>query len=69
MRTHGGLKNCSNTTYIPRIISLKRKYLPAWSSADSLFSSHLSGFGNRNPAGGGPDGVAARRPVVENVAR
>jgi hypothetical protein len=67
--TNGGLKYCSSTTYIPLAISLKRKYLPALSNEDSLLSSHLSGFGNRKPAGGGPDGVAARRPVVENGAK
>jgi hypothetical protein len=67
--THGGLKYCSNTTYIPRIISAKRKYLPALSNDDSLLSSHLSGFGSRKPAGGGPKGVTARRPVVENAAK
>jgi hypothetical protein len=67
--TYGGLKNCSNTTYIPRAISVKRKYLPALSNADSLLSSHLSGLGNRNPGGGGPEGVAYPRRVVENTAR
>lgn len=39
------------------------------SSDDSLLSSHLSGFGNRKPGGGGPEGVAARRLVVEKAAR
>jgi hypothetical protein len=69
-KTHGGRKNCSNTTYIPRAISVKRKYLPALSNEDSLLSSHLSGFGNRKPGGGGPEGVAyARRVLVENAAR
>jgi hypothetical protein len=35
-----------------------------------LLSSHLSGFGNRKPGGGGPEGVAyARRVLVENAAR
>jgi hypothetical protein len=67
--THGGLKYCSNTTYIPRIISPKRKYFPALSNEDSLPSSHLSGLFIRKPAGGGPKGVAARKPVVENDAR
>jgi len=46
-----------------------RKYLPALSSADSLLSSHLSGRFRRNPAGGGPDGVAALKEEVENAAR
>lgn len=68
-RTHGGLKYCSIKTHIPRAISVNRKYLPAWSSADSLLSSHLCGFGNLKPAGGGPWGVAyARRAVVEKAA-
>lgn len=43
--------------------------MPALSNEDSLLSSHLSGFGRRKPAGGGPEGVAARRPVVENAAK
>jgi hypothetical protein len=69
-KTYGGRKNCSNTTYIPRAISVKRKYLPALSNEDSLLSSHLSGLGNRKPGGGGPEGVAyARRVLVENAAR
>jgi hypothetical protein len=68
-RTHGGLKNCSSTTYIPRAISVNRKYFPALSSDDSLLSSHLSGFGNRKPGGGGPEGVAFARRLVENAAR
>lgn len=69
-KTYGGLKYCSNTTYIPRAISVKRKYLPALSKEDSLLSSHLSGFGNRKPGGGGPEGVAyARKILVENAAR
>ena len=33
--TYGGLKNCSNTTYMPRIISVSRKYFPALSMTDS----------------------------------
>ncbi len=70
LQTHGGLKNCSSTTYIPLAISVKRKYFPALSNDDSLLSSHLSGFGNRKPGGGGPEGVAyARSVVVENAAR
>ena len=68
-QTHGGLKNCSNTTHIPLAISVRRKYLPALSNVDSLLWSHLSGLGSRKPAGGGPDGVAARKVVVENAAR
>lgn len=67
---YGGRKNCSNTTYIPRAISVKRKYFPALSSEDSLLSSHLSGFGNRKPGGGGPEGVAyARRVLVEKAGK
>jgi hypothetical protein len=68
-KTHGGRKNCSSTTYIPRAISVRRKYLPALSNEDSLLSSHRSGFGNRKPGGGGPEGVAyARSMLVENAA-
>jgi hypothetical protein len=44
-----------------------RKYFPALSSEDSLLSSHRSGLGRRKPAGGGPEGVACRRAVVENA--
>ncbi len=58
--THGGRKNCSSTTYIPRIISVRRKYLPALSKELSLLSSHRSFRGRRKPCGGGPAGVAAR---------
>lgn len=68
MRAYGGLKNCSSTTYIPLAISVKRKYFPALSNVDSLLSSHLAGLGNRKPAGGGPDGVAARKLVEEKAA-
>lgn len=66
--THGGLKNCSSTTYIPLAISVMRKYLPALSIVDSLLSSHRSGRFNRKPAGGGPEGVADLREVVEKAA-
>jgi|SRR5690242_15148047 len=61
--TYGGLKNCSSETYMPRNISMSRKYLPALSSADSP-SSHFFWRGNRKPGGGGPAGVAARGSVV-----
>ena len=64
---YGGLKNCSKTTYIPRIISVMRKYLPALSNVLSLLSSHRSGLGNRKPCGGGPLGVADRGEDVENA--
>ena len=63
LRTYGGLKNCSSDTYMPRNISMSKKYLPALSSEDSP-SSHFFGGGNRNPGGGGPAGVAARANVV-----
>lgn len=63
MSTYGGLKNCSSDTYMPRNISMSKKYLPALSSADSP-SSHFFGGGNRKPGGGGPAGVAARAKVV-----
>ncbi len=42
---------------------MSKKYLPALSSADSP-SSHFFGGGNRNPGGGGPEGVAARESDV-----
>ena len=41
--------------------------MPALSNDDSLLSSHLSGRLIRKPAGGGPDGVAERKPEVENA--
>lgn len=63
LSTYGGLKNCSSETYMPRNISMSKKYLPALSSADSP-SSHFFGGGNRKPGGGGPAGVAARANVV-----
>lgn len=53
---------------MPRAISVNKKYFPALSRVDSLLSSHLSGFGNRKPGGGGPEGVAARRLLVEKAA-
>lgn len=65
---YGGRKNCSSTTYMPRSISVRRKYLPALSRADSLPSSQRSFRGSRNPWGGGPAGVAARREVLVKVA-
>lgn len=42
--------------------------MPALSREDSLLSSHRSGLGRRKPAGGGPEGVACRRAVVEKAA-
>ncbi len=66
--TCGGRKNCSSTTYIPRIISVRRKYLPALSSEVSLLSSHRSFRGRRKPSGGGPAGVAAREAEEEKAA-
>lgn len=65
--THGGRKNCSSATYMPRNISSSKKYLPALSNEPSP-SSHRFGRGNRKPGGGGPAGVAARGKVVENRA-
>jgi hypothetical protein len=65
--TYGGRKNCSSDTYMPRNISMSKKYLPARSNAPSP-SSHRFGLGNRKPGGGGPAGVAARERVVENKA-
>ena len=66
--SYGGLKNCSKTTYIPLIISVKRKYLPALSKELSLASSQRSLRGSLNPAGGGPRGVAYRNAVMEKAA-
>lgn len=56
--TYGGLKNCSNATYMPRNISVIRKNLPRVSNVDSFFSSHLGGLVSRKPLGGAPEGVA-----------
>ena len=56
--TYGGRKNCSIRMYMPRNISVSRKYLPARSSTESFSSSHLGGRARRNPLGGGPEGVA-----------
>ena len=66
--TYGGLKNCSKTTYIPRNISVNRKYLPALSKEVSLRSSQRSVAGNRKPRGGGPAGVALRAVLEEKAA-
>jgi hypothetical protein len=65
--TYGGRKNCSSDTYMPRNISKSKKYLAARSNEPSP-SSQRFGRGNRKPGGGGPDGVAARRTVVEKKA-
>ena len=65
---YGGRKNCSSTTYMPRTISARRKYLPALSREDSWPSSQRFSRGSRKPLGGGPAGVAARREVLVKVA-
>lgn len=65
---YGGRKNCSSTTYMPRRISVRRKYLPALSREDSLLSSQRFIRGSRKPLGGGPAGSAARREVLVKVA-
>lgn len=65
---YGGRKNCSRTTYMPRSISVRRKYLPALSREDSLPSSQRSLRARRKPWGGGPAGVAKRCVEVEKVA-
>lgn len=66
MMVYGALKNCSNTTYIPRAISLIKKYFAALSSDDPP-SSQVCGRPIRNPVGGGGRGVACRwAAVVEN---
>ena len=46
-----------------------RKYVPALSKELSFPSSHLLGRANLNPVGGGPDGVADLKVVVEKAAR
>jgi hypothetical protein len=53
---------------MPLNSSIIKKYLPALSSALSLLWSHRLGVAIRNPAGGGPAGVAARMVLVENNA-
>lgn len=64
---YGALKNCSSTTYIPRAISLIRKYFAALSREDPP-SSQVCGRPTRNPVGGGGRGVAWRwTEVVENA--
>lgn len=51
---------------MPLNISVIKKNLPALSRAPSpSLSSHRFGGGVRNPAGGGPAGVAARGELVE----
>ena len=65
---YGGRKNCSSTTYMPRSISVMRKYLPALSREVSFPSSQRSFRGSRKPWGGGPTGVAPRRDVLVKVA-
>ena len=65
---YGGRKNCSSTTYMPRNISVRRKYFPALSIEDSLPSSQRSFRGSRKPWGGGPAGVALRREALLKVA-
>jgi hypothetical protein len=64
-KTYGGRKNCSNTTYMPLKISVKRKYLLALSMVLSCSSSHLGGRFTRRPVGETPAGVAARDADVE----
>lgn len=65
--TYGGRKNCSSDTYMPRNISMSKKYLPARSNAPSP-SSHFFGLGNLKPGGGGPAGVASLNALEENMA-
>lgn len=69
VQTHGGLKNCSNATYIPRNISNNRKYFPALSiELSSSAESHRFGGGILKPEGGGPAGSAALGIEVEKRA-
>jgi hypothetical protein len=54
---------------MPRAISVMRKYFEALSRAFSApGESYRVGLAMRYPAGGGPDGSAARRALVEKVA-
>jgi hypothetical protein len=54
---------------MPLKISVIKKNLPALSRAPSPpLSFHRFGGGVRNPAGGGPAGVAARGELVERSA-
>ena len=64
---YGALKNCSSTTYMPRKISVKRKYLPARSRVLSP-SSQRCGRGSLKDEVGEPEGSAARLGLVENAA-
>ena len=66
-RTYGALKNCSSTTYMPRKISVNRKYLPARSRVFSP-SSQRCGRGSRNDEVDEPAGSAARLELVEKFA-
>lgn len=68
IKTYGGLKNCSSTTYIPRKISDIKKYLLALSSDDSSPWSQRLGGGRRKPGCGGPDWRAGRRTEEEKLA-
>lgn len=56
MIVYGALKNCSKQQYIPRIISISKKYLPALSSADSPWS-HAGLWPTLNPCGRPLEGV------------
>ena len=52
---------------MPLAISVIRKYVPALSSVDTLLSFQRSLGGSRNPAGGGPLGVAWCRALLEKA--
>jgi hypothetical protein len=53
---------------MPLKISVIKKKFPALFSELCPSVSHLFGGGVRNPAGGGPEGVAERGELVENIA-
>lgn len=65
-KTNGGRKNCSSTTYIPRNISVRRKYLPALLKFVSSSPQRL-GRGSLKPGGRGPEGVAVQRALDAKV--
>jgi hypothetical protein len=66
--TYGGRKNCSNTTYMPRKISVNKKYLLALSMVLSCSSSHLGGRVTRSCEGETPAGEANLVTDVEKSA-
>lgn len=66
--TYGARKNCSSTTYMPRKISVNKKYFPARSRVFSP-SSQRCGRGNRKDEVGVPEVSAARLELDEKCAQ